>query len=104
MLSQLRRMPELVAAVIAHELLSYVIRFVDLFVTLHGVVIAAGVVALITLVPPYVKVNHIRVIFEISAILGMESTLGACQPLPRLFGHMPRTLVLGHLVSPIGCV
>ena len=49
---------------------------VDLLVTQHGVVIATEVVALITLVPLNVEVNHIPVIFKISVILGLESTLG----------------------------
>ena len=78
---------------------------VDLLVTQHGVVIAAEVVALITLVPLLiVEVNHIPVIFEIGVILGLESTLWTNQFCSLLSGHMPRALVLGHLVSPIGCV
>ena len=77
----------------------------DLFVIEQGIVIATGVVALITLVPPLVvEVNHIPVIFEIGVILGLESALWTNQFCSLLSGHMPRALVLGHLVSPIGCV
>ena len=104
-LPHLGRTPELVAAVIAHELLSEVVRLVDLLMIVQRIVIATGVVALITLVPLLVvEVNHIPVIFEIGVILSLESALGTNQFCSLLSGHMPRALVLGHLVSSIGCV
>ena len=77
----------------------------DLFVIEQGIIIATGVITLVALVSLLVvEVNHIPVIFEIGVILGLESTLWTNQFCSLLSGHMPRALVLGHLVSSIGCV